>query len=76
MSEDEIYQQILEWDSTKTALMRIEAEPNNPIHGAFPGHQLLVNAKFARALRLIMESLETKPNRKIIEEVLEELKRK
>ena len=48
-----------EWEETKKSLLFYEEEPDNkPSESAIPSHQMLVNAVFARALRLIMEKLE------------------
>lgn len=49
-----------EWDAVKEGLRRIEVEPlsNAALPGAVPSYQMLINARFAHALRLIMESLE------------------
>jgi len=47
-----------EWAKTKEMLRDLEFEPKRGMGGAIPGYQLLINAKFAKALRLIMEALE------------------
>ena len=47
-----------EWEETKKKLLFYEEEVNKPFPSAVPSHQMLVNAAFARALRLIMEKLE------------------
>jgi len=47
-----------EWEETKKSLLLYEQEPNKPFPSAIPSHQMLVNATFARALRLIMEKME------------------
>jgi len=43
-----------EWGKTKRTLLLYEQEPDKP----FASYQMLVNAAFARALRLIMEKME------------------
>ena len=67
---DEIYQQILEWESTKQGLKNIEDSAVGPV-----GIHLLHHSVMASALRLIMESLEAKPNHAALQEILEELKK-
>ena len=47
-----------EWERTKEMMKHIETEPDRPLKGATPGYQLLIDARFAKALRLIMEKLE------------------
>jgi hypothetical protein len=73
LSDDQIYKEILEWDRAKGGLKMLEDLYGDGINTSF---HMVAYAEFARALRLIMESLETKPNREIIEQILEELKRK
>ena len=46
-----------EWEEAKKTLLLYEEEPNKPPGGAIPSYQMLVNAAFARALRLIMEGM-------------------
>ncbi len=47
------------WEDTKKRLLFYEREPDRPpSRGASPSYQMLVNAVFARALRLIMEKME------------------
>jgi len=48
-----------EWEATRKRLIMIEEEPNNsPGSGAaMPSYDMMVNAVFARALRLIMEKV-------------------
>ena len=57
MSEDKIYEEILEWDRAKKALKETEDEV---FHTQGSSHQMMTNSRFAHALRLIMESLEVK----------------
>ena len=47
-----------DWENTKRTLSRYEEEPNKPLGSAVPSYDMLANAAFARALRLIMEELE------------------
>lgn len=47
-----------EWEDTKRRLLFYEDEPDRQLSGAHPSHQMLVNAAFAHALRLIMERME------------------
>ena len=48
-----------EWEDTKKRLLFYEDEPYKPLSAsAVPSYDMLVNAAFARALRLIMEKLE------------------
>ena len=44
-----------EWEETKKVLLRMARQP---FQEAEPSYDMLVNAAFARALRLIMEKLE------------------
>ena len=50
-----------EWEETKKSLLFYEEEPGKPLGSAIPSYQMLVNAAFARALRLIMEGFENNP---------------
>jgi len=49
-----------EWERTKETLKGLEDAPSERIGPGFPSYQVIVNAQFAKALRLIMEKLEAK----------------
>ncbi len=47
-----------EWERTKETLKDLENAPSERMGAGHPSYQMIVNAQFAKALRLIMEKLE------------------